>query len=94
VAERGEGSQEGEIERRAAARRRRDEVGEGLPVPGDAHVEDVEWNGFDIDQVAHGDLARPGPARRDADAAVPMMTLVTPCHDEGVTAPSQQIWAS
>ena len=25
---------------------------------------------------------------------LPITTLVTPCHDEGVTAPSQQICAS
>jgi hypothetical protein len=25
---------------------------------------------------------------------LPMITLVTPCHDDGVTAPSQQICAS
>ena len=70
VAERGQGRQEAQVERRAPSRRRLDELGKGLPVPGDAHVEDVEGNRLDVHQVAHGHLARLGLARRDAHAAV------------------------
>ena len=70
VAERGQGRQEAQVERRAPSRRRLDELGEGLPVPGDAHVEDVEGNRLDVHQVAHGHLARLGLARRDAHPAV------------------------
>ena len=70
MAERRQRRDEGEVERRLARGGGVHELGKGLPVPGDALVQHVEGNALDIDQVLHGDLARLGLARRDADAAI------------------------
>ena len=70
VTEGSEGREEAQVEGRAPPCRRLDELGKRLPVPGDAHVEDIEGDGLDVDEVAHGHLARLGPARRDPHPAV------------------------
>src|SRR5262249_8758908 len=53
------------------ARRRVHELGKALPFPFDATLQHIEGNGFDIDQVAHGNFTVRGPARRDTHAAIP-----------------------
>lgn len=70
VAERRERREEGEVERGLARRGRVHELREGLPVPGDALGEHLEGDRLHVDEIAHGDLARLGPAGRDADAAI------------------------
>ena len=70
MAERGQWREKAEIERRAALRRRIEEFGEALPIPGDPTLQYLEWNSLDIDEIAGRDVARLGPARRDAYAAI------------------------
>ncbi len=94
VPEGGERGEERQVHRRRAARGRVHVLGKGLPVPGDAPLEHLVGNGLDVDEVAHGDLPGGREAGREATPQLPITTLVTPCQDEGVTAPSQQICAS
>ena len=70
VPERGQRCEETEVHRRLAPCRGIHEFGESLPVPGDAFRQHFERNGFDVDEVAHRDLARLGFARRDSHAAI------------------------
>ncbi len=68
--ERRERREEAEVERGLAPLGGVHVLREGLPVPGDAGVQHLERNRLDVHQVAHRDLARRRPARRDADAAI------------------------
>jgi hypothetical protein len=71
-----------------------EELRKGLPLPGDAFLQHVERNGFDVDEIAHGDLAIRRRHGAIPTPQLPITTLVTPCHGEGVTAASQKICAS
>ena len=70
MAKRGEWGQKGEIQRGCAVSCRRDVLGEGFPVPGDPFFQDAVGNGFDVDQVSHGDFAGFRPTRSYAYPAV------------------------
>src|SRR6185436_10757888 len=62
--------EETQVHRRFAPRRRIHEFRKGLPIPGDAFRQYLERNGLDIDQIAHRDFARLGPAGGNAHTAV------------------------
>ena len=94
VPERRQRRQEREVHRRLARVGGVHELRERLPIPGNSLVEHVERNTLDIDEVRMAIRAPRAGRARCPTPQLPITTLVTPCQDDGVTAPSQQIWAS
>jgi len=59
-----------EVQRWCAVCCGRDVLGEGFPVPGDPFFQDAVGNGFDVDEISHGDFAGFRPTRGYADPTV------------------------